>query len=559
MSANDLTRPNDRVRERSSTRRVPNPQPIVQQRISPGPPGDSGPDVEGNGVPIPPEEDGRSLKKVRTLEPLGQSESDAMLTDPVPEITISTPTQAPPVADAVMDEPRSSYLDMFTGGDWEPTMEDPWAEEEEAEYEEGDIVVVEKDSEEVVELSDAFLSRLRKPWERAVVVKLMGRAIALLDGPWSIYNNVLSVQPWTQSFRASSTTIDKVVTWVHFLDFPLDQYHSRILLTMGNLVGKAVKLEKNSENPSRGKFAKVVVCVDVTKPLKGMVTVDNKAYKVMYEGLPDICGVYGRFGHLSISWPNGAAPPSLCPTAINQINHPSSSPPSAGTSHRPPKRQVDGQPLPKATAGSPFSGNRFQPLYDSESAVDTSNFEASAPENPSFSSPKAQQKSTKSPTPHRPPARTNKPLATNTKLTGSSSVPRKTRPPLNNITNKPPTTSTQAQSGSVSPSPQPKVLLTHNPNMSLNPRPLTNTPLPPKPKHSSIKLSEANDRDIFSVDAALSSSSHPTPPIQSSQPPPNPQTSAADKESLDPHPSNLKTSHPQPMDITCFEDGPSPN
>ncbi|KAJ4833644.1 hypothetical protein Tsubulata_001267 [Turnera subulata] len=194
-------------------------------------------------------------------------------------------------------------------------------------------------------LSDSFKHRLSKPWEQAVVVKLLGRAIgyktlyskiqslwkrkgpfkiidleinyylvrfwdledchhALLDGPWNIYGNVLSVHPWSPEFRPSTGKINKEVTWIQLSGFPVQKYHSRILNALGSLVGSPVKLDSNSENPSRGKFAKIAVCVDLTKPLLGTVTLDGDEFLVVYEGLPQICGDCGKVGHNTPACPD---------------------------------------------------------------------------------------------------------------------------------------------------------------------------------------------------------------------------------------------------------------
>ncbi|KAJ4840941.1 hypothetical protein Tsubulata_023064 [Turnera subulata] len=253
---------------------------------------------------------------------------------------------------------------------------------------------------------------------------------ALLEGPWTIFTHVLSVQPWTQTFRASSNTIDKVVTWVRFVDFPLDRYHSHILRAMGDLVGTTVKLDKNADNPDRGKSAKGSACVDLTQPLAGKVTVAGESYKVVYEGLPNICGVCGKVGHLSAGCPEWKMPPT---TSDPHSSQPSSSSPkgqtsatvgvdhsSNGTSNqsedkgewmnaprgsiRPPKRQMDGQPAASNSPTSPVSVNRFQvfnesdfSLFEMPTAPSASNsLKALTPFTPSFPtpSPPAYQKKT---------------------------------------------------------------------------------------------------------------------------------------------------------------------
>ncbi|KAJ4841711.1 hypothetical protein Tsubulata_042050 [Turnera subulata] len=65
-------------------------------------------------------------------------------------------------------------------------------------------------------------------------------------------------------------------------------------------------LDDNTSNPSRAKFARVVVCLDLTKPLKGEVYLDGEPLKVGYEGLPDICYICGKPGHNIVVCPEAA-------------------------------------------------------------------------------------------------------------------------------------------------------------------------------------------------------------------------------------------------------------
>ncbi|KAJ4832472.1 hypothetical protein Tsubulata_000010 [Turnera subulata] len=245
------------------------------------------------------------------------------------------------LCDVVMDEPKLSYKDKLSKGKALLGEEDPWLLEEEPECEDGDITIMEDENGSKVELSDAFKKRLEKPWEKAVIVKLLGREIgyralhtkiqsmwkpsgpfrlidlennfyivrfwdsidylhALTGGPWVIHDHALYVQPWCQNFRATTGTVEKATVWVHFPDLPVDRYHSKVLKTMGNMVGSTVRIDVKTESQTRAKFAKVAVAVDLTKPLTGVVRLDNEEYMVSYEGLPKICFSCGRYGHSSL-------------------------------------------------------------------------------------------------------------------------------------------------------------------------------------------------------------------------------------------------------------------
>ncbi|KAJ4833971.1 hypothetical protein Tsubulata_018969 [Turnera subulata] len=243
-----------------------------------------------------------------------------------------------------MLEPKLSYKEKLTSSSLNEIMDDPWPLDTDPEYEEEDITVVDNGYGGNIELSESFKRRLDKPWERAVIVKLLGREIgyrtllsriqtmwrpkrafrvidlenifyivrfreqgdylhALLGGPWSIFEHALCVQPWKQEFRTASGRLDSAVVWVRFPGLPVNRYHPRLLRTLGNLVGDTVKIDLHSEKAIRAKYAKVAVTIDLTKPLKGVVYLEGEALRVTYEGIPQICFSCGRHGHAAFGCP----------------------------------------------------------------------------------------------------------------------------------------------------------------------------------------------------------------------------------------------------------------
>ncbi|KAJ4840887.1 hypothetical protein Tsubulata_010383 [Turnera subulata] len=182
----------------------------------------------------------------------------------------------PPLEDITLEEQRASYKEKLAGGSPMGQGEEQWEEEDEAEYEDGDIVVFKQEAD------------FHK---------------TLFGSPWMIFNHVLSVQPWSPNFRAAKGTIDKAMVWVQFPDIPPNWYHSRLLKILGDLVGQTMKVDIHTSTSSRGKFAKVAVAVDLTKPLKGRVRLDGEIIKVIYEGFPNMCYSCGRVSHNSMTCP----------------------------------------------------------------------------------------------------------------------------------------------------------------------------------------------------------------------------------------------------------------
>ncbi|KAJ8755067.1 hypothetical protein K2173_016666 [Erythroxylum novogranatense] len=241
---------------------------------------------------------------------------------------------------------QKSYSDVVTGQHPDPENEElawpeevlPEVEEVLPEVEEGDITFVSGSCGHAIELSEPFKNLLDKLWEKAVMVKLLGRRIgyrllknrlismwnlsgslkvidlendfflvnllntdyyltALTKGPWVIFGHALAVQPWTPTFRPSQGKVEKAVVWVCFPDLPVSRYHPGILQAMGSLLGRTVKIDTNTQQSQRGRFARVAVEIDLTAPVIPIVELEGETIKVTYEGLPQICFECGRVGH----------------------------------------------------------------------------------------------------------------------------------------------------------------------------------------------------------------------------------------------------------------------
>ncbi|CAI0459454.1 unnamed protein product, partial [Linum tenue] len=75
-------------------------------------------------------------------------------------------------------------------------------------------------------------------------------------------------------------------------------YHREVLFAIGNLIGRTIKLDYHTENLQRGKFARMAIDLDMTKPLPTRIHLDGKWQGVIYENLPHICYGCGKIGHV---------------------------------------------------------------------------------------------------------------------------------------------------------------------------------------------------------------------------------------------------------------------
>ncbi|KAJ8898918.1 hypothetical protein K2173_008411 [Erythroxylum novogranatense] len=289
---------------------------------------------------------GHAAKKVRLRE---REE------DPPPPSTTAPPTQL-------------SYRAAVTGTTTQPSAV-AWPDEELLAIDDGDIKQVQGKFGVGLELSQNFRANLDKKWEKAVVVKLLGRRLgfsllqariramwnpqgpmkivdlehdfylinfveiddyltSLTKGPWIIAGHVLSVQPWTSTFRPSTDRISHVASWVCFPELSMARYHPAILTALGNLIDRTVKIDENTQSSQRGKFARVAVELDISSPLRPVVELDGEIIKVAYEGLPSICLTCGMVGHASDSCPTTRSTLREDPAPLDTTQPASSSSPA---------------------------------------------------------------------------------------------------------------------------------------------------------------------------------------------------------------------------------------
>ncbi|KAJ4835709.1 hypothetical protein Tsubulata_027003 [Turnera subulata] len=147
-----------------------------------------------------------------------------------------------------------------------------------------------------VRLSESFKERLEKRWDYTVVVKLLGRTVGYCtlcgrlqtlwkpSRPMKIVDleddfSWLGWTPWDYAFRASEGQVSQAVIWARFADFPPCWYNFEVLRALGNLVGGAMRVDANTKEAIRGKYARVAVEVNLTKPLHGTVEFDDRDFK----------------------------------------------------------------------------------------------------------------------------------------------------------------------------------------------------------------------------------------------------------------------------------------
>ncbi|PNX93227.1 hypothetical protein L195_g016378 [Trifolium pratense] len=145
------------------------------------------------------------------------------------------------------------------------------------------------------------------------------------QGPWMIYDRYLAVSHWSPEFISPEAKVERTLVWIRFPGLNLVYYDESFLLAMASAVGKPIKVDTNTMNVERGKFARICVEIDLNEPVVGKVWLKGYWYKVEYEGLHIICYSCGRYGH----------------HARNCMHRPAQPPPAAMPSQELPQNKND--------------------------------------------------------------------------------------------------------------------------------------------------------------------------------------------------------------------------
>ena len=269
----------------------------------------------------------RSNKKVKNVNHTDYGEGqDAM--PPSPNHSFSPWNRAVSFKDRLMGEIPGAFSQAFKLVD---NMED------ESDSEEAEVEAL-REGLATVSFSKEFKRQIRKPWGCAFIVKVFGRSVGftflhnrllslwkpagrlecvdlghgffltrfslredydaiLKKGPWFIGEHFLSIRPWEPDFRPATANVSSIAVWIRLNELPIEYYNEEALVQIGKSIGTVLRIDTHTASETRGRFARLCVQIDVTKPLVTGIFIGKFEQSVSYEGIHRLCFDCGRVGH----------------------------------------------------------------------------------------------------------------------------------------------------------------------------------------------------------------------------------------------------------------------
>ncbi|KAL5829026.1 hypothetical protein ACOSQ3_018494 [Xanthoceras sorbifolium] len=121
-------------------------------------------------------------------------------------------------------------------------------------------------------------------------------------GPWHFDQCLIVLEEPSGPGEISKMKFNKVDFWIQLHNIPLMCMNKRVAKLLAEMIGDVVEIPVDTKD-CWGKFMRVKVGIDVTKPLRRGMKVWISEFDVMitvllrYERLPDFCYACGLVGH----------------------------------------------------------------------------------------------------------------------------------------------------------------------------------------------------------------------------------------------------------------------
>ena len=92
---------------------------------------------------------------------------------------------------------------------------------------------------------------------------------------WMLFDHYLSMRTWSRDFVASSAKVNKTLAWIRLPSLNLAFYDEEVHFTLANAARVPVRIDYNTLKAMHGKFSRVCVELDLTKPVVGRVKVSG--------------------------------------------------------------------------------------------------------------------------------------------------------------------------------------------------------------------------------------------------------------------------------------------
>ena len=136
-----------------------------------------------------------------------------------------------------------------------------------------------------------------------------------INRPWFVKGLNFILTAWVPFFDPYSATISHIDQWVRISRLPWEFWEELTLTSIIQSVGQVIRIDQNTLLRRKGRFARICLHLDVSKPLPGTLTIPTPNCKlfipITYEGIHEVCALCGATDHLLDLCPSLPTPPKM--------------------------------------------------------------------------------------------------------------------------------------------------------------------------------------------------------------------------------------------------------
>jgi hypothetical protein len=122
---------------------------------------------------------------------------------------------------------------------------------------------------------------------------------------WNINPGLLKLFAWSKDFNPKLQRNTSAQVWVKFFGLSQEYWHKNILFAIASSIGTPICIDSVTAKPMHertfGQFARILVDMDLSQPLRFKVLVERKCFaffvELEYENVPDFCNNCQVIGH----------------------------------------------------------------------------------------------------------------------------------------------------------------------------------------------------------------------------------------------------------------------
>ena len=104
-------------------------------------------------------------------------------------------------------------------------------------------------------------------------------------------------------FKPKLANVSSIAVLIKLNGLPIEYYNAKALFLIGKAIRNVLRVDTYIALEARGRFARLCIQVDVTKPLVITIKIRKIKQPVCYEGIQKLCFNCGRMGYKQENYP----------------------------------------------------------------------------------------------------------------------------------------------------------------------------------------------------------------------------------------------------------------